>query len=113
MSRAAYDSLIMQELTDEAGKMVRAAKESKGLLNTIWYNYRRVPALAFAKQLMTEAGIPTAQHRTFRNAQAALAYLEDHGAPVVVKADGNAATALGCLRSRRRTTGGPAGRAPL
>jgi len=46
---------------------------------------------AFAKQLMTEAGIPTAQHRTFARAQAAIAYLEEHGAPVVVKADGNAA----------------------
>ena len=46
---------------------------------------------AFAKQLMTEAGIPTAQHRTFTQAQAAFDYLEEHGAPVVVKADGNAA----------------------
>src|SRR5205085_5721620 len=46
---------------------------------------------AFAKQLMTEAGIPTAQHRTFTQAQDAFAYLEEHGAPVVVKADGNAA----------------------
>src|SRR5579864_5887230 len=46
---------------------------------------------AFAKQLMQEAGIPTAQHRTFTNAQSAFAYLEDHGAPVVIKADGNAA----------------------
>src|SRR5260370_1690601 len=46
---------------------------------------------AFAKQLMTEAGIPTAHHRTFTQAQAAFDYLEDHGAPVVVKADGNAA----------------------
>jgi phosphoribosylamine---glycine ligase len=46
---------------------------------------------AFAKQLMTEAGIPTAQHHTFTQAQAALDYLEEHGAPVVVKADGNAA----------------------
>jgi phosphoribosylamine---glycine ligase len=46
---------------------------------------------AFAKQLMTEAGIPTAQHRTFTQAQAAFAFLEEHGAPVVVKADGNAA----------------------
>jgi phosphoribosylamine--glycine ligase len=46
---------------------------------------------AFAKQLMTEAGIPTAQHRTFTQAQAAYAYLEEHGVPVVVKADGNAA----------------------
>ena len=46
---------------------------------------------AFAKQLMTEAGIPTAQHHTFSDAKVAFAYLEDHGAPVVVKADGNAA----------------------
>ncbi|HEX9130853.1 MAG TPA: phosphoribosylamine--glycine ligase [Ktedonobacteraceae bacterium] len=46
---------------------------------------------AFAKQLMTEAGIPTAQHRTFTQAPAAFAYLEEHGVPVVVKADGNAA----------------------
>ena len=46
---------------------------------------------AFAKQLMVEAGIPTAQHRTFTEAQAAFAYLEEHDAPVVVKADGNAA----------------------
>src|SRR6266550_3727 len=46
---------------------------------------------AFAKQLMAEAGIPTAQHRTLTQAQAAFAYLEEHGVPVVVKADGNAA----------------------
>ena len=46
---------------------------------------------AFAKSLLTEAGIPTAQHRTFTDAAQAFAYLEEHGAPVVVKADGNAA----------------------
>ena len=46
---------------------------------------------AFAKELMTEARIPTAQHRTFTRANDAFAYLEEHGAPVVVKADGNAA----------------------
>src|SRR3989440_3419362 len=46
---------------------------------------------AFAKELMTEARIPTARHRTFTRANDAFAYLEEHGAPVVVKADGNAA----------------------
>jgi phosphoribosylamine---glycine ligase len=46
---------------------------------------------AFAKELMTTAGIPTAQHQTFTAYQAARSYLEQHGAPVVVKADGNAA----------------------
>lgn len=46
---------------------------------------------AFTKELMTAHGIPTAQHRTFTDAGDALSYLEEHGAPVVVKADGNAA----------------------
>jgi phosphoribosylamine--glycine ligase len=46
---------------------------------------------AFAKEVMTAAGIPTAQHRTFTNYDEAKAYLEQHGAPVVIKADGNAA----------------------
>ncbi|EFH87730.1 phosphoribosylamine--glycine ligase [Ktedonobacter racemifer] len=46
---------------------------------------------AFTKELLTAAGIPTAQHRTFTEYEPARAYLEEHGAPVVVKADGNAA----------------------
>jgi len=45
----------------------------------------------FAKDLMVAAGIATAQHRTFTNADDAFAYLAQHGVPVVVKADGNAA----------------------
>jgi phosphoribosylamine--glycine ligase len=46
---------------------------------------------AFAKEVMTAAGIPTAQHRTFTGYNEAKMYLEQHGAPVVIKADGNAA----------------------
>ena len=46
---------------------------------------------AFAKELMTNAGIPTAGHQTFSDYKLAKAYLERHGAPIVVKADGNAA----------------------
>jgi len=46
---------------------------------------------AFAKDVMTAAGIPTAQHRTFTHYHEAHKYLEQHGAPVVIKADGNAA----------------------
>ncbi|CEP67588.1 Phosphoribosylglycinamide synthetase [Moorella glycerini] len=45
----------------------------------------------FAKELMQEAGIPTARHAAFAEAGAALAYLEEHPGPVVVKADGLAA----------------------
>jgi phosphoribosylamine---glycine ligase len=46
---------------------------------------------AFAKQLMHESAIPTAQHRTFTSATDAFSYLEEHGTPIMVKADGNAA----------------------
>ncbi len=43
---------------------------------------------AFAKELMLEAGIPTAEARTFRSHEEALAYVRDRGAPIVVKASG-------------------------
>jgi phosphoribosylamine--glycine ligase len=43
---------------------------------------------AFAKELMREAGIPTAAYATFTDYEAALAYVEAQGAPMVIKADG-------------------------
>ena len=46
---------------------------------------------AFAKQVMDAAGVPTARAATFDEYEPALAYLREHGAPVVVKADGLAA----------------------
>ena len=45
----------------------------------------------FAKQLMLENGIPTAEHQTFTDTEAAMAYIEDQNAPVFVKANGLAA----------------------
>jgi phosphoribosylamine--glycine ligase len=46
---------------------------------------------AFAKDLMTRAGIPTARYGTFTEAAPARAFCRELGAPVVVKADGLAA----------------------
>ncbi|HRP64160.1 MAG TPA: phosphoribosylamine--glycine ligase [Phycisphaerales bacterium] len=46
---------------------------------------------AFAKQLMRQAAIPTAEARTFTNAQAALQYVSTRDEPCVVKATGLAA----------------------
>jgi phosphoribosylamine--glycine ligase len=46
---------------------------------------------AFAKQVMEAAGVPTGRSAIFTEHIAALAYLWEHGAPVVVKADGLAA----------------------
>lgn len=45
----------------------------------------------FAKRLMLENGIPTAEHQTFTDAEAAMAYIEDYNRPVFVKANGLAA----------------------
>jgi phosphoribosylamine--glycine ligase len=45
----------------------------------------------FAKQFMARHGIPTAAFGTFTDAGEAHAYIDQHGAPIVVKADGLAA----------------------
>jgi phosphoribosylamine---glycine ligase len=46
---------------------------------------------AWAKALMLEAGVPTAKAAVFEDAASAQDYVRDHGAPIVVKADGLAA----------------------
>lgn len=46
---------------------------------------------AWAKDLMAEAKIPTAQSKSFTDPEMAIAYVEAQGAPIVVKADGLAA----------------------
>ncbi len=46
---------------------------------------------AFAKAVMSEANIPTAEYARFEDADAALAYVRERGAPIVIKADGLAA----------------------
>ncbi len=46
---------------------------------------------SFAKDLCARAGVPTAPYRCFRDPAAAKAYIAEHGAPIVVKADGLAA----------------------
>ena len=45
----------------------------------------------FSKRLMVKYGLPTAAYGTFSDAESALAYVREQGAPIVVKADGLAA----------------------
>jgi phosphoribosylamine---glycine ligase len=45
----------------------------------------------FAKAFMKRHGIPTARYESFTDVKAAHAYVDQHGAPVVIKADGLAA----------------------
>jgi phosphoribosylamine--glycine ligase len=46
---------------------------------------------AFSKDLMQRIGVPTAAHRSFTDADSAVAYIRQQGAPIVVKASGLAA----------------------
>lgn len=45
----------------EAERMTAAANKS-GRINTVWFNYRRVPAIAFARQLIDEGRIGRVYH---------------------------------------------------
>jgi predicted dehydrogenase len=45
----------------EARAMAAAARKS-GRINTVWFNYRRVPAIAFARQLIEEGRIGRVYH---------------------------------------------------
>ncbi|MDN4494895.1 phosphoribosylamine--glycine ligase [Ureibacillus aquaedulcis] len=46
---------------------------------------------SYAKEIMKKYSIPTAAYETFTDASKAIAYVEQQGAPIVVKADGLAA----------------------
>jgi phosphoribosylamine--glycine ligase len=46
---------------------------------------------AFTKDFLARHGIPTAAYQNFTDLDAALAYIRDQGAPIVIKADGLAA----------------------
>ena len=46
---------------------------------------------SFAKDLMKKYQIPTGEYQTFSDYEAAKAYIEEKGAPIVIKADGLAA----------------------
>ncbi|HEY2389372.1 MAG TPA: phosphoribosylamine--glycine ligase [Candidatus Binatia bacterium] len=66
---------------------------------------RRAAALegskAYAKEIMQRAGVPTAAHATFDDPAAARRYVDELGAPLVVKADGLAAGKGVTVCSRR------------
>ncbi len=46
---------------------------------------------SYAKEIMKKYGIPTAAYETFTEAEPAITYIKEQGAPIVVKADGLAA----------------------
>jgi phosphoribosylamine--glycine ligase len=66
----------------------RLAKPGRTIFGPIADAARLEADKAYSKQLMRAAAIPTAEARTFTNAEAALAYVNARETPVVVKASG-------------------------
>lgn len=63
----------------EAGLKIFAPKQNAAILEG---------SKSFAKQFMINHDIPTAAYDTFTNADEAKKYIEEQGAPIVIKADG-------------------------
>jgi predicted dehydrogenase len=59
---------------DDAREMLQAAKKAKKSKTFVWYNYRRVPAIALAHQLVKEGRLGRIFH-------VRAAYLQDWGGP--------------------------------
>ncbi|TWU57026.1 Glucose-6-phosphate 3-dehydrogenase [Rubripirellula tenax] len=66
IAAAAAGKMILCEkplaLTPEEGVRMCEAVEKAGVANTVWYNYRRVPAVTLAKQLIDEGKLGTIYH---------------------------------------------------
>lgn len=72
-------ALGLTDRLNEAG--IRAFGPSRAAAQLEW-------SKAFAKEIMAEAGVPTARYASFTDHEAALAYVRAQGAPLVLKADG-------------------------
>ena len=70
------------------GMADRLAHESRAIFGPIAAAARLEGDKAYSKDVMRAAAVPTAESRSFKNADAALEYVNHHETPVVVKAAG-------------------------
>jgi len=75
-------SLGVVDLFEEYGLKVFGARRNAALIEA---------SKAFSKEIMKRYNVPTAAYEVFTEVEPALAFIERHGAPIVVKADGLAA----------------------
>jgi phosphoribosylamine--glycine ligase len=75
-------SLGIVDLFEEHGMKIFGARRNAALIEA---------SKAFSKDLMKKYHVPTAFYEVFSEIEPALAFIEKHGAPIVVKADGLAA----------------------
>ena len=75
-------NLGVVDLFRENGLRIFGASKAASLLES---------SKAFSKQVMNEAGVPTGRYAVVESFEAAMNYLQEVGAPIVLKADGLAA----------------------
>ncbi len=75
-------SLGIVDLFEEHGMKVFGARRNAAIIEA---------SKAFSKDLMKKYHVPTAFYEVFTEVEPAIAFIEKHGAPIVVKADGLAA----------------------
>lgn len=75
-------SLGIVDLFEEKGLKVFGARKNAAYIEA---------SKAFAKDIMNKYGVPTAAYEVFTQVEPAVAFIENLGAPIVVKADGLAA----------------------
>jgi len=75
-------SLGIVDLFEEYGLKVFGARRNAALIEA---------SKAFSKDIMKKYHVPTAFYEVFTEVEPAIAFIEQHGAPIVVKADGLAA----------------------
>jgi phosphoribosylamine--glycine ligase len=75
-------SLGIVDLFEEHGMKIFGARRNAALIEA---------SKAFSKDIMKKYHVPTAFYEVFSEVDPAIAYIEKHGAPIVVKADGLAA----------------------
>ena len=84
------------------GKEMVAAVEKAGVANMVWYNYRRVPAVTLAKQLIDEGRLGRIFHYRAN-------FLQDWTISADLPQGGTGLVAAGCAARRQRRDGRPAG----
>jgi phosphoribosylamine--glycine ligase len=84
-------TIVGPEIPLSLGLADRLAARGRAVFGPTADTARIESSKAFAKELMTTAGVPTAASRTFTELPAALEYIGHHAEPLVVKASGLAA----------------------
>lgn len=90
-SNEIYFTVVGPEAPLAAGISDAFQKENLPIFGPVQAAANLEASKVFAKEIMEAAGVPTARAKSFSDSVAARAYVQELGAPIVIKADGLAA----------------------